>query len=174
MSKYDFLNAYESLKDKLYAFAISLTKNNFDAEDLVQETAMRAYAKRDLFRVGTNFKAWILTIMRNIFLTNYRVKRYRNLVNEPIEDHTEAIRKNTTMNECEQKLMLEELRDLIMRVKYDFRIPFLMHYKGYTYEEIAAHLEIPIGTVKSRIYAARQCLSKLIKVTYREDKLMRA
>ncbi|MEM1328800.1 MAG: RNA polymerase sigma factor [Bacteroidota bacterium] len=174
MNTREFLDAYQGLEHKLYAFAMKLTRNSADADDLMQETAVRAYSNRDKFQMGTNFKSWTTTIMRNTFINRYRMKRRRNLVDGPLEDHTYAIESNTVSNGSESVMMMQELRKILDQIKPKYRIPFLMHYQGYEYQEIAKEMNIPIGTVKSRLYTARQQLTKLIQANYQEERLMRA
>lgn len=174
MNNRDFLKEYQSLEHRLYAFAVKLTRSKTDADDLLQETVIRAYSNRDKFQIGTNFKSWITTIMRNIFINNYRTKKRRNIVDGSIEEHTYAMPSNAVSNNSESNLMMEELSKILEAVKPKYRIPFLMYYKGYGYQEIAAEMNLPIGTVKSRLFTARQKLSDLIKIHYREKKLMRA
>jgi RNA polymerase sigma-70 factor (ECF subfamily) len=174
MNTHEFMDAYQALEHKLYAFAMKLTRNSADADDLMQETAVRAYSNRDKFQMGTNFKSWTTTIMRNTFINRYRMQRRRNLVDGPLEDHTYAVESTTVSNGSESVIMMEELRKILDQIKPKYRIPFLMHYQGYEYQEIAKEMNIPIGTVKSRLYTARQQLTKLIRANYQEDRLMRA
>jgi len=174
MEANQFLKEYRTLENRLYAFAMKLTRSSSDADDLMQETVVRAYDNRDRFQVGTNFKSWSTTIMRNTFINNYRSKRRRNLVDGSLEEHSYATESRAVPNDCESTLMMEELSQLLDQVKPKYRTPFLMHYKGYEYQEIAAEMNIPIGTVKSRLYTARQQLSKLIRVHYQETQMWRA
>lgn len=174
MNTQEFLSTYQGLESRLYAFAMKLTRNKADADDLLQETTVRAYANREKFQIGTNFKSWITTIMRNTFINNYRTHRRRNVVDGSLEEHTYAIESKVVPNSSESEIMMQELSVLINKVKPKYRIPFLMHYKGYEYQEIAEEMNIPIGTVKSRLYTARQKLTKLIKREYGESRVMRA
>lgn len=174
MNTRDFLVAYQGLERKLFAFAMRLTRNRADADDLLQETVFRAYANCDKFREGTNFKSWITTIMRNTFINKYRTHRRRNVVDGSLEDYTYDVENKSISNTSESVIMMQELSAIINQVKPKYRIPFLMHYKGYEYQEIAAEMNIPIGTVKSRLHTARQQLSELIKRDYNGVRPMRA
>ncbi|MEM8528435.1 MAG: RNA polymerase sigma factor [Bacteroidota bacterium] len=174
MNNHEFLSAYGELEQRLYAFAMKLTRNRSDADDLLQETVIRAYSNRDKFQLGTNFKSWITTIMRNTFINNYRTRKRKNIVDGSLEDHTYAVESNIVPNNCESNLMMEELSSILNSVKPKYRIPFLMYYKGYEYSEIATEMSLPIGTVKSRLFTARQKLSALITNHYKEKKLIRA
>ncbi|MEM8527160.1 MAG: RNA polymerase sigma factor [Bacteroidota bacterium] len=169
-----FLKEYGRLENRLFAFAMKLTRSKADADDLMQETVVRAYSNKERFQMGTNFKSWITTIMRNTFINNYRSHRRRNVVDGSLEEHSYAIESRTVPNDSESTMMMEELSELMEQIKPKYRIPFLMHYKGYEYQEIAAEMNIPIGTVKSRLYTARQQLTKLIRVNYQEKQMWRA
>lgn len=174
MEMNQFLKEYGRLENRLFAFAMKLTRSKADADDLMQETVVRAYSNKERFQMGTNFKSWITTIMRNTFINNYRSHRRRNVVDGSLEEHSYAIESRTVPNDSESTMMMEELSELMEQIKPKYRIPFLMHYKGYEYQEIAAEMNIPIGTVKSRLYTARQQLTKLIRVNYQEKQMWRA
>ncbi|MFK7937637.1 MAG: sigma-70 family RNA polymerase sigma factor [Saprospiraceae bacterium] len=163
MSQIEFTTQLNDLNRLLHSFAFRLTKNTTDAEDLCQETSLRAYKNLDKFRVGTNFKSWITTIMRNTFINNYRKNKRRAHVSEPIETFSFAIEsKNIIPNEGEMNLRLERIKGLFDDMKDMYSVPFLMFYRGWEYQEIAEKLNIPIGTVKSRIFLARKKLKAQI------------
>jgi RNA polymerase sigma-70 factor (ECF subfamily) len=151
----------------LHAFAYNLTKNQEDAKDLYQETAFRAMTNRDKFRPGTNFKAWLFTIMKNIFINNYRKKVKANTIMDST-DNMYYINSGSSIinNDGESNIMMKELNKMIAALDDGIRIPFLMHYRGYKYQEIADHLELPLGTVKSRIFFARKELKEVIDRRY--------
>lgn len=169
MSTIDFQIKFNTLEDLLFAFAMKLTRNKDNAKDLVQETAFRAYRHRTKFRPGTNFKAWVTTIMRNTFINNYRRKKRRNQVEAPIEDYAYAIGYKTVSNTANKSLMMQELLSIVDQIPNLYSIPFMMHHKGYQYLEIAETLNIPLGTVKSRIYFARRKMRAMIKANYGAD-----
>lgn len=167
MSTLEFSQAFNGLESILFSFAMKLTRNREDAKDLMQETAMRAYRHREKFTVGTNFKSWCSTIMRNTFINQYRKKKLRRNVNEPIESFLFAVEnKNVIPNRGEMNIRMKEYITIFGEIGDIYSVPFLMFYKGYEYKEIASHLEIPIGTVKSRIFLARKKLRDLIKERY--------
>lgn len=144
-------------------FAKKLTKNGTDAQDLVQETVIRAYRSFHTFKQGTSFKSWSFTIMKNTFITWYNKKKKKGVVNAPIEDFSYALHsKYTTKNNAESKLRVQEIISCIEELSYKSKLPFLMHIEGYQYNEIADALNIPMGTVKSRINYARTKLQKSI------------
>ncbi len=166
LTNIEFQQRYNEYHDLLFGFAMKLTRNLDNANDLMQETACRAFRHRGKFTIGTNFKAWMTTIMRNTFINGYRKKRTRNKVEAPIEDFLFAIENKTINGTAESSVMMNELEALLGKLSTTYRIPFVMFVKGYQYQEIAEQLDIPIGTVKSRIYSARQNMQKMIKEHY--------
>jgi RNA polymerase sigma-70 factor (ECF subfamily) len=161
----------------LNAFAYNLTQNAEDAKDLYQETAFRAIANRDKFLPDTNFKAWLFTIMKNIFINNYRKKVKSNTIMDATENLFYLNSGSDSIdNRGDANVLMEELRGLIEKLDDTIRIPFLMHYEGYKYQEIADHFGLPLGTVKSRIFFARRELKAEIKKRYQfvDDLLLRA
>jgi len=167
MTSVDFVREYDKFDGKLYAFAMKLTRNRDDANDLMQETAIRAYANRERFEMGTNFKSWMTTIMRNTFINKYRERKRKKNVEHPIENYTYAVESKTISGGAETVLMMEEMSNIIGTLNEKYRIPFLMFYKGYHYDEISEEMNIPIGTVKSRLSTARKMLKDAIAIQYR-------
>ena len=167
MSQLEFFTEFNRLTTLLNSFAYNLTKNSEDAKDLYQETAFRAMTNRDKFRPGTNLKAWLFTIMKNIFINNYRKKVKANT----IMDNTDNLYylnsgKNSIDNAADSNILIKELKTMISQLDDSTRIPFLMHYQGFKYQEIADHLSLPLGTVKSRIFFARKDLKSQIARQY--------
>ncbi len=167
MSTVDFREKFYELSSVLNTFAYNLTKNAEDSKDLFQETAFRALSNKDKFRPGTNFKAWLFTIMKNIFINNYRKKVKANT----IADSTDNLYylnsgSNVITNKADSNIMLDELHEMVDSLDDSLKIPFMMHYEGFKYQEIADHLELPLGTVKSRIFFARKQLKLLIHARY--------
>lgn len=167
MSTIEFDNRFDQLSAMLQSFAYKLTKNGEDAKDLFQETAFRAMTNRDKFRAGTNFKAWLFTIMKNIFINNYRKKMKANTIMDST-DNMFYINSgsNAISNTAASNIMMDELTAMIDALDESMRVPFLMHYQGYKYQEIADHLDLPLGTVKSRIFFARQELKQSVEKNY--------
>lgn len=174
MTKLEFNDRCQQLQDLLFAFAMKLTKNREDAKDLYQETVMRAFANKDRFSVGTNFKAWITTIMRNSFINEYRKRRTRNKVEQPLEENAEFAVKKAVRNDGGSIIMMKELRDMLDSMKDSHRVPFEMFFNGYEYQEISETLDLPMGTVKSRIFFARQKLKSMIRRHYGKAYFRRA
>lgn len=143
----------------LQPYAISLTSNYEDARDLYQETMLRALMNRDKYQFGTNLKAWLYTIMRNIFINEYR----RNKKFSKVDNETAAewilTNKNTVINEGWTQLKLREVRKAIDNLPDAFRLCFELYYTGYKYSEISTLLKEPLGTIKSRIHFARKTLT---------------
>ncbi len=167
MTTYEFDNHFNNMSKILLSFAYNLTKNSEEAKDLYQETAFRAMTNRDKFRPGTNFKAWLFTIMKNIFINNYRKKVKANTIIDST-DNMFYINSgtNTIANSGETNILMKELSGMIANLDDGIKIPFMMHYEGYKYQEIAEELELPLGTIKSRIFFARKALKELIHARY--------
>ena len=159
MNTEEFNTEVTRFSSSLKPFALSLTKDMDDALDLLQETVFRALASRDKFAEGTNLKAWVYTIMKNIFINEYRRKKKHNALLEG-NDSTFYASSATSVNDGEDSMEMLAIKKEINKLSPDFRIPFMMHYTGYKYEEIAQYLKLPIGTVKSRIHFARKDLQK--------------
>ncbi|MBX2927205.1 MAG: RNA polymerase sigma factor [Saprospiraceae bacterium] len=167
MSQVEFFSRFDQLTALLQAFAYNLTKNQDDAKDLFQETAFRALTNRDKFSPGTNFKAWSFTIMKNIFINNYRKKMKANTIMDSTDNMYYINSGSTTIsNGAEANILMKEITGMIERLDDSIRIPFLMHYQGFKYQEIADELKLPLGTVKSRIFFARKELKEMIGVNY--------
>lgn len=167
MSTIEFYNRFNEMTILLNSFAYKLTKNAEDARDLFQETAFRAIRNKEKFRPGTNFKAWLFTIMKNIFINDYRKKAKQKTIIDST-DNNYYINSGATIvaNGGEANIFMKELQNMIAQLDDGVRIPFLMHYEGYKYQEIADEMELPLGTVKSRIFFARRDLKTMIKARY--------
>ncbi len=167
MTTLEFNKKFDLMSALLHSFAYSLTKNVEDAKDLFQETAYRAMTNRDKFRAGTNFKAWLFTIMKNIFINNYRKKVKANTIMDSTENQFYI---NSPMvaipNRAESEMMMQELNQMVAELDESIQVPFVMHYQGFKYQEIADDLELPLGTVKSRIFFARKELKDKINARF--------
>lgn len=157
----------DRVSNSLRAFSLKLTGNNVDAEDLYQDTALRIITNADKYNPGTNFKAWAVTIMRNIFINNYRKKVRRNMIiDQTPNNYYLNSGDKTVSNEGETNVAYGELVKMVDSLPEDFRKPFIMAYQGYKYEEIAEQLDSPLGTIKSRIFFARKKLQKMYSNQY--------
>ncbi len=166
MTQVEFQTKWYELESLLFGFAMKLTRNKEEAKDLMQETVLKAYRNKERFKMNTNFKAWTTTIMRNTFINAYRKKTTRKKVEAPIEDFLYSIESKAAEELADASVRTKDLYKTLDTLSDTYRIPFLMFFKGYEYKEIAAQLNIPIGTVKSRIHSARQNLKKAIKARY--------
>ena len=167
MSTLEFYDNIEFLKPSLNSFAYTLTKDAIDAEDLFQETTLRAISNKEKFRPGTNFKAWMFTIMKNNFINNYRKKMKANTIMDSTDNmYYINSGKNVVHNDVDRNVLMDELQVMIEDLDESIRTPFLMHYEGFKYQEIAEHLDLPLGTVKSRIFFARKALKESIAGHY--------
>jgi RNA polymerase sigma-70 factor (ECF subfamily) len=157
----------DRISNSLRAFSLKLTGNNSDAEDLYQDTAVRIITNADKYNPGTNFKAWAVTIMRNIFINNYRKKVRRNMIIDQTPNNYYLNSGDRMVdNDGETNVTFNELMALVNTLPEDFKVPFMMAYEGFKYEEIAEELGSPLGTIKSRIFFARKKLQKLYEDTY--------
>lgn len=163
MTTLQFNEQVVDFSGSLKPFAYKLTRNSDDASDLIQETVYKALINADKFHKGTNLKAWLFTIMRNIFINNYRRNSRHGIVSDPTENLSllNSIRNSTTNNGL-VNIHMEEVNKALENLSEEFRIPFLLHYEGFKYNEIAEELQLPLGTVKSRIFFARKALQKMI------------
>lgn len=158
MSTIEFNDSLIRLESYLKSFAMTFTRNQEDANDLTQETMLKAMSYRNHYTPQTNFKAWVFTIMRNIFINQYR----RKVKSGTIFDHSADLfllnHSDGGGNPTENYLLGKELNQKIALLADEYKRPFEMHHKGFRYKEIADELHIPIGTVKSRIFIARKKL----------------
>ena len=164
MRNLEFKNQLISLQDNMFNFAYSLTSNREEAKDLLQETTLKALNNEDKFAENTNFKGWVLTIMKNIFINNYR----RIVRDQTINDYTENsyllnIPKESGFDSPDELYAIAEINKCINSFSDEYKIPFSMHVSGFKYHEIAEKMNLPIGTVKSRIFFARQRLQGSLK-----------
>jgi RNA polymerase sigma-70 factor (ECF subfamily) len=158
-----------TISNSLRAFSLKLTGNNADADDLYQDTALRIMANADKYREGTNFKAWAVTIMRNIFINNYRKKVRRGTILDQTPNNYYINSGDVSVsNEGEMIASYKELLKMVSSLPDEFKRPFWMAYKGYKYDEIAEELDAPLGTIKSRIFFARRKLRKMYETANKE------
>lgn len=164
MKTMNFDNRLVNMQEELRRYACRLTIDPNEADDLVQETALKALTNRDKFTEGTNFKGWMYTIMKNIFINDYRKNaREQTYVDKTDNLHFIDSSQNLFADCIEKKYDNKELKKVIMSLPNDFRIPFVMFTSGYKYREISDKLNLPIGTVKSRIFSTRKRLQRDLK-----------
>ena len=143
MSTATFTTELVGVQDELLRFAYKLTADRDEANDLLQDTSLKALDNEEKYEPATNFKGWIYTIMRNIFINN-----------SPNAEATDS---------TERAYDLKEMHRIVNALPKEYRVPFSMYIAGFKYREIAEKLNIPIGTVKSRIFFTRQRLQRALK-----------
>jgi RNA polymerase sigma-70 factor (ECF subfamily) len=164
MTAIEFNQQLVNQRVSLRNFAYSLTMNNEEAQDLVQETYLKAIKYRDKFADATNLKAWLYTIMKNTFINSYR----RNIKTRQIIQQTDDLSlvkpaAGANSPSAESQINEKEINKAINALDDDYKIPFTRYFDGYKYKEIADELDLPIGTVKSRIFLARKKLMTDLK-----------
>ena len=152
------------MQSELRRVALKLTADTDEANDLLQETSLKALDNEDKYTPDTNFKGWMYTIMRNIFINNYR----KTVRDQTFVDQTENLYhlnlpQDSGFESTEGNYDLKEIRKIVHSLPKEYRIPFSMYVSGFKYREIAEKLALPIGTVKSRIFFTRQRLQKDLK-----------
>ena len=167
MTALEFDTKLQGLTKFLRPFALKLTRDSEAADDLMQETMLKAITNREKFSEGTNLKAWLYTIMKNTFITQYhRMVRRNTFIDTTDNLHYINSPSHVTSNGSSSTFALEDINEAIEKLKPEYRDPFMMHFRGFKYHEIADELAIPIGTVKNRIHIARKHLKSDLE-TYR-------
>jgi len=162
MSTLEFNHLVKANSPSLHSFAYNFTKNLEDAEDLLQDTVLKALRYRENFQDGTNFKGWLFTIMRNIFINNYKRKKLQNLIQDAQSNEFFVNNKSTSFDSVISLINEKDIRKAIVSLPTEYQTPFQMFVDGYHYDEIAEHMGIPMGTVKSRIFHARKKLASAL------------
>ena len=154
MKSLSFRKDLIGVQDELLRFAYKLTTDREEANDLLQETSLKALDNEDKYTPDTNFKGWMYTIMRNIFINNYR---------KIVRDQTFNLPQDSGFESTERAYDLKEMHRVVNALSKEYRVPFAMHVSGFKYREIAEKLNLPLGTVKSRIFFTRQKLQEELK-----------
>lgn len=160
----DFTQHLLNIQSDLFRFAFKLTADRDEANDLLQETSLKALDNEEKFAPDTNFKGWIYTIMRNIFINNYR----KTVRDQTFVDQTDNLfylnlPQDSGLDSTEGAYDLKEIRRIVNALPKEYRVPFAMYVSGFKYREIAEKLGLPLGTVKSRIFFTRQRLQNDLK-----------
>ena len=162
MTAIEFDTQLEQVRKHLVRFAYQLTSDSENANDLIQDTLFKALANKEKFREDVNFRAWTFTIMRNIFINNYR-KGQKNRRIDTAPDHYSLVQRSANFDTPEGQVTMSQLRDTIDLLDDEYKTPLLMHIDGFKYTEIAQKLKLKMGTVKSRIFLSRKKLSIMLK-----------
>lgn len=164
MSTLQFNQKLLSLEHNLKYYALSLTSDRDRASDLLQETLLKALTYSDKFSENTNFKAWVYTIMKNTFINDYRkASKSRNSLSGSNSEFYIKVAKDKVYPSPESFYSSNEIEKSIAALEDEYRIPFQMFLDGYKYKEISEKLDLPLGTVKSRIFFTRKKLTSTLK-----------
>lgn len=168
MNTIEFNHTIDEMSGGLKPYALKLTHDIEEAKDLLQDTIFKAIKNREKFSEGTNLKAWLYTIMKNTFITNYqRMVRRSTFIDSTDNLHFINSTNSVISNLAYSKFANEDIKEALMDLSATYREPFLMYFRGFKYHEIALELNVPIGTVKNRIHIARKELKKqLTAYTY--------
>ena len=162
MKTFNFTQDLLNIQSELLRFAYKLTADREEANDLLQETSLKALDNEDT--PDTNFKGWMYTIMRNIFINNYRkVVRDQTFVDQTDNLYHLNMPQDSGFDSTESAYDMKEIHKVVNALPKDYRIPFAMYVSGFKYREIADKLNLPLGTVKSRIFFTRQKLQIQLK-----------
>ena len=161
MRSAEFTQNLLGMQTELHRFAMKLTADREEADDLLQETSLKALDNEEKYTPDTNFKGWMYTIMRNIFINNYRkIVRDQTFVDQTDNLYHLNLPQDSGFESTEGNYDLKEIRKIVNALPKEYRVPFSMYVSGFKYREIAVKLALPIGTVKSRIFFTRQRLQK--------------
>jgi len=167
--KKDFEEKILECIDSLYNLALRMTQHKQDAEDLTQEAVLRAYRFLTKFEEGTNFKAWIMAILRNVFINEYRRK-----TKEPQKIEFEKVEDFITIPEIsgvQEEIFTENIKSSIDKLPEELRTTIILFYaEDFSYKEIAKIMDVPVGTVMSRLYTAKQSLKRQLSAYEKERK----
>lgn len=164
MNTLQFQKKLLGMQENMMNFALMLTANKDDAKDLLQDTTLKVLDNQEKFVDNVNFKGWVLTVMRNIFINNYhKLVRTQTIVDQSVDLYNLDVINDSGFNSPDGSYQIQEITKAINELNDDLRIPFSMFLSGYKYNEIAEKLNVPLGTVKSRIFFARQELQKALK-----------
>ena len=150
-----------NLQSNMLNFAYMLTSNRDDAYDLLQDTTLKVLDNESKYAENTNFKGWVFTVMRNIFINNYRrTARAATMIDTTDNLYHLNLSQDSGLESPEDSYGASEIGAAIESFSDEYRIPFSMHVAGYKYNEIAEKMNLPLGTVKSRIFFARKKLQE--------------
>lgn len=164
MKSFSFRKDLVGIQEELLRFAYKLTTNREEANDLLQETSLKALDNEEKYLPDTNFKGWMYTIMRNIFINNYRkIVRDQTFIDQTDNLYHLNLPQGNDSENTVIAYDLKEIHRVVNALPKGYRVPFAMHISGFKYREIAEKLRLPLGTVKSRIFFTRQRLQEELK-----------
>lgn len=145
-------------------FAIKLTANRDDALDLLQDTTLKVLDNQEKFVDNVNFTGWVMTVMRNLFINNYhKIVREQTVVDQNTDLYNLDITNDSISGSPDKVYQIQEITKAVTELNDEVKIPFSLFLNGYKYHEIAEQLNLPLGTVKSRIFFARKELQQKLK-----------
>ncbi|MDN3588384.1 RNA polymerase sigma factor [Pedobacter aquatilis] len=169
MTTLEFNHIINAHAVSLRLHALKFTNDVEDANDLVQDTLLKAIRFYNNFQEGTNIKGWLFVIMRNTFINNYRrISKTRTLITQTDEISSSSLMHSSTKNDAVGKFVVGDINKALASLPEAYHTPFIKYFEGYKYHEIADMLQIPLGTVKTRIFVAREMLKKYLK-TYTKE-----
>jgi RNA polymerase sigma factor (sigma-70 family) len=161
MTALELTHQITSLRSTLKTFTRRFTNDREESSDLVQDTILKALIYKDKFTQDTNLKGWLFTIMRNTFINNYRKNQRARTSNDTTKElYYLNVEDTHTFNSPTSHYEYKDIWKNVNELKDELLVPFKMHTSGYKYHEIAKHMNLPIGTVKNRIFHARKEIQK--------------
>jgi RNA polymerase sigma factor (sigma-70 family) len=165
MNTTSFNNQICGCRNNLMQSALKFTRNHDDADDLVQDTLIKAIRYENKYDQGTNLQGWLFTIMRNTFINNYKALGRRAAVFvRNVDPYQYPITETTARNKAEVTMVYEDVHKALAKLEPEYAVPFLRYFEGYKYHEIATEMDLPLGTIKTRIHVARRVLKSKLKM----------
>lgn len=164
MNALQFQKKLLSMQENMMNFALMLTADRDDAQDLMQDTTLKVLNNQEKFVDNVNFKGWVLTVMRNLFINNYhKIVRTQTIIDQNADLYNLDVINDAGIDSPDGAFRIQEITKAIDALEDNLRTPFSLYLSGYKYHEIAEKLALPLGTIKSRIYFARQELQSVLK-----------
>ncbi|GHT35333.1 RNA polymerase sigma factor [Bacteroidia bacterium] len=149
------------MQENMMNFALMLTSNHDDAQDLMQDTTLKILDNQDRFMDNLNFAGWVFTVMHHVFINNYRkIVQGQMIINQQADLYNIEVEDTEGTFSPDARYRMIEMTQAIKKLSKNMKVPFSMYMSGYKYSEISERLNLPLGTVKSRIFFARQELQK--------------
>lgn len=150
------------MQEQLYYYALQLTEDREDALDLVQETSYKALKNQSRLHNNEHIRAWLYTILKNTYINYLRSSHNRQLVHDTEELNQYSVQMDDSREGLPDELLIrKELRDIIKHLPHAYEKPIQLFLTGYSYKEISQYMNIPIGTVKSRIHLGKKHIRKV-------------